>query len=176
MAHKALTVDDSNSAALGLLSYVDWMQNRYEQAVADAKRAVVINPNSAQGYEALSDALANAVEPEEALRAGEKAMRLDPAVADFYAYCTGSAYAEMGHYEEAIPLLQRNIAVSPNNLVAHFFLLLSYAELGRDQEARAEAAEVMRISPGFTLAMAHHSKSDALDKTFERDMRKAGLK
>ena len=54
MVHKALAVDDSNATALALLSYVDWLQDHYDQGVVDAKRAVAINPNSASGYQALS--------------------------------------------------------------------------------------------------------------------------
>jgi len=176
MAHKALAVDDSNSDAFGLLSHADWLQERFDQAVADAKRAVALNPNSANAYQALSDALVNAVQPEEALRAAQKSMRLDPAAADFYAYGAGIAYYQMGRYQDAVLLLKRNIAASPNNLVAHLFLLGSYAELGRDQDARAEAAEVLRISPGYTVASSHRSKSDAVNKMFERDLRRAGMK
>jgi tetratricopeptide (TPR) repeat protein len=176
LAHKALALDDSNSSALGVLSYVDWMQQRFDQAVADAERAVALNPNSASAYQALFDARLNAVEPEEALRAAEKAMRLDPAAADFYAYGAGLAYYLMGRYQEAVTLLKRNIAASPNNLVAHLYLLVSYAELGRDQDARAEAAEVLRISPGYTVASSHRIKTDAANKMFERDLRKAGMK
>jgi len=171
-------VDDSNSDALGLLSYVDWMQRRFDQAVADAQRAVAINPNSAQGYEALSDALLLAVKCEEALRAADKAMRLDPARQDFYAASAGVAYNEMGRYQEAVPLLKQNLAAYPNNLVAHLFLASAYVELGRDQEARAEAAEIMRISPHYSLASlpGHGDKHEDLNKRVRSDLRKAGLK
>jgi adenylate cyclase len=176
MVHKALAVDDSNATALALLSYVDWLQDHYDQGVVDAKRAVAINPNSASGYQALSDALANAVEPEGALHAAEKAMRLDPAHQDAYGYSAGAAYNEMGRHQEAVIVLKRNVAAYPNNLVGHLFLLSAYAELGRDQDARAEAAEVRRISPGFTLASMHRSKDDAVNKRWENDMRIAGFK
>ena len=38
-----------------LMSYLDWLeQRRFDQAVADAQRAVAINPNYAAGYQALS--------------------------------------------------------------------------------------------------------------------------
>jgi adenylate cyclase len=175
MVHKALAVDDSSSVALALLSYVDWLQDHYDQAVADAKRAVAINPNSANGYQALSDALANASEPEEALRAAEKAMRLDPAHADVYAYCAEIAYNEMGRYQEAVASFKRNVASYPNNLVAHLAIITSYVELGREQDARTEVGEVKRISPGFTLASVHAGKSAALNEIYLRDLRKAGL-
>jgi adenylate cyclase len=55
LAHKALALDDSNSDALALLSRADWMQRKFDQAVADAQQAVTINSNYAQGYAALAD-------------------------------------------------------------------------------------------------------------------------
>jgi adenylate cyclase len=78
LAQKALALDDSNSSALTLLCHVDWMHLRYDQAVADGKRAVVINPNYAEGYHALSDVLVIYGKPEAAIRPAQKAMRLDP--------------------------------------------------------------------------------------------------
>jgi adenylate cyclase len=53
LAQKALVLDDTDSSALALLSDSDWMQGRYDQAVADGQRAVAINPNYAQGYQFL---------------------------------------------------------------------------------------------------------------------------
>jgi adenylate cyclase len=46
LAAKALALDDSNTDALALRCDVDWMQRRFDQAVADGERAVAINPNS----------------------------------------------------------------------------------------------------------------------------------
>ena len=84
------------------------MQRRFDQAVADGERAVAINPNYAGGYQALSDALIIVGKPEEALRAAQKAMRLDPTGKDFYSYDVGDAYVEMGRYTDAIPILKQS--------------------------------------------------------------------
>ncbi len=176
LARKALALDDSNSDALALLSYSDWAQRRFDQAVADAERAVAINPNSAADYQALSDALINSVRPEEALIAAQKTMRLDPVRPDFYAYGAGIAYYQMGRYPEAITALKRTLTAYPNNLVAHLVMAASYVELGRDQDARAEAAEIERISPEYIVASWPPVKDQAASKRFESALRKAGLK
>jgi len=78
LALKALALDDSNADALRHLSYIDGIQGRFDQALADAEQAVAANPNYAIGYATLSDALNTSGKAEEALRAGEKAARLDP--------------------------------------------------------------------------------------------------
>jgi hypothetical protein len=52
--------------------------------------------------------------------------------------------------------------------------LVAYTEVGHDTEARTEAAEVMRISPHFTLASI--GKVSSLHPRWIIDDRKAGLK
>jgi len=176
IVHKALALDDSNATALSALSCSDWMQQRFDQAVADAERAVAINRNSAQGYQALSWALSNEWKPEGALRAAKEAMRLDPARQDIYAFEVGTAYNEMGRHDEAVTLFQRNLAAYPNKFVAHLALDAAYVELGRDDDAHAEAAEIMRISPHFAVASLQPIKDDTRYKLWQTELRKAGLK
>jgi adenylate cyclase len=175
LAAKALALDDFNTDALSLQCDADWMQMRPDQAVADGERAVAINPNYAEGYRALSDALSNSARPEEAIRAAEKAIRLNPTAQDFYGYALGNAYVQLGRYPEAITVLRRSISVAPNNLVAHLAMVVAYAELGRDQDARAEAAAIMRISPRFA-ASSLQGRNITSHKNWKTDWRKAGLK
>ncbi len=176
LAHQALVLDDSNSNALALLSESDWMQGRHDQAVVDGERAVAINPNYAQGYQALADALDVDGKPEDAVPAAQKAMRLDPAHADFFQMDLGMAYVEMGRYETAIPILKRSVAAYPDLPLGHIGLAVSYEELDRNDDARAEAAEIMRISPGFTLASIPPTKDAAWNQRSHDDLHKAGLK
>jgi adenylate cyclase len=177
-AQKALALDDSNSSALGLMCEIDWMRRQFDRAIAEGERAVAINPNDPNGYEALSDALINSDKFEEAADAAKTAMPLDPAGQDFYAFFLGSPYVFMGRYDDAIALLQKHIVVFPDNLWAHAMLAMAYVELGRNQDARAQASEVMRINPQFALPPPEKetNESIAVNKRFQSDMRKAGLK
>src|ERR1700693_4859383 len=77
-------------------------------------------------------------------------------------------------YQEAIPLLKKHIALYSGDPWAHVALIVSYTELGRDTEARAEAAELMRINPAFVYGNVN--KDEAVDKRWQSDLRKAGLK
>jgi adenylate cyclase len=105
-------------------------------------------------------------------------MRLDPAAGDFYAYFIGSPLVALGRYQEGVPLLKRHLSTFPDNLWAHAMLAVAYVELGREQEAHGEAAEVMRINPQFSLASpaTDVTKDPAKNKAFEAELRKAGLK
>ena len=173
---KALALDDSNSDALALLCESDWMHLRYDQAVADGERAVTINPNYALGYVTLADTRIIDAKPEAALRAVQKAIRLDPTSKDKYSTEAGIAYVDMGRYEDAIPLLRQSITEFPNVMVTHLNLRMAYVELGREEEARAEAAEIMRMSPQFTLASVPPGRDEAHNQRLRDDLRTAGLK
>ncbi len=90
----------------------------------------------------------------------------------------GEAYATMGRFEEAIPVLKRFVSRIPDLMGPHLFLAISYSELGRESDARAEAAEVIRISPQFVLRDQKQGfvKDVALAERWNADLRKAGLK
>jgi len=151
LAQHALALDDSDGTALALQCEIDWMQRRYDEAVAEGRRTVALNPNFAIGYQALTDALMTSGRPQEGISTIGKAIRLDPAGEAFYAFFIGAGYVQMGRYQEAIPFLKKNAAAYPHEPWVHQNLLIAYEELGRDQEAHAEAAEIMRISPLFSL-------------------------
>jgi tetratricopeptide (TPR) repeat protein len=79
-------------------------------------------------------------------------MCLDPAGYDFYAYQRGTPYVQQELYSEAIPILQQHLAVFHDSPVGLVALVIAYVELGRNREAQAEAAEIMRISPSLRAA------------------------
>ena len=145
--------------------------------MAECERVVATNPNSAEGYIELADALTAANRLEEAVRAVENASRIDPTRPEFYAYFIASPYVLMGRYNEAIPLLEKHIAVYPNQPFAHIMLLVAYTELGRDEDARAEAAKIMRENPRFVVTDVEKVNRDpAISRRVAGDLRKAGLK
>lgn len=83
----------------------------------------------------------------------------------------------MGRYNEAIPLLEQQIAVYPNQPWAHIMLLVAYTELGRDEDGRAEAAKIMRENPRFAVRDIEKVNRDpAISRRVVGDLRKAGLK
>jgi DNA-binding winged helix-turn-helix (wHTH) protein/tetratricopeptide (TPR) repeat protein len=60
----------------------------------------------------------------------------------------GTAHVLMGRYDEALPWLQRSIAITPGTGRSHFMLAAAYQKLGRFEEARAAIAEGLRLRPG----------------------------
>ena len=90
-----------------------------------------------------------------------------------------TAYDLAGRPEEAIAPLKQYLTRYPNILGAHLTLAAVYSELGRKAEAQAEAAEVLRLNPQFSLAVHKQRvplKDPAVLERHLAALRKAGLK
>ena len=152
LGQKARAVDDSLAQAHLLLGRLYLWKKQYEQAIAEAERAIALAPNFAAGYAELGFILNWVGRPEEAIVLVEKAQRLDPRNPDFYYPLTlGQSYRLTRRHEEAIAAYKRTLQLNPHLPGPHAFLAVIYNELGREEEARAEAAEVLRISPNFSV-------------------------
>jgi adenylate cyclase len=85
----------------------------------------------------------------------------------------------IGKYDKAIETFKRAVHVHPDFLIAHAFLAACYSSSGRQAEAAAEADEVLRINPKFSLesyakTLPYKNKAD-IDR-YVTALRKAGLK
>ena len=56
----------------------------------------------------------------------------------------------MGRDEEALPLLQRSIAITPASGRTHMLLAAAYQRLGRTDEAKAAMEKGLELRPGTT--------------------------
>jgi adenylate cyclase len=182
LANKSITLDDSEAVAYALRGWTDLAKGQPDRAIVDGERAVSLAPNSAFGYLALATIYnqLGARNSKEALAYAQKAERLDPRHPEYYAEPQGIAYNDEGQYAKAIEVLKQG---QPTNPWIHLALCFSYSELGREPEARTEAAEVMRVSPQFSLEPIEPKKGTVIDPTDQRltqlffaDLRKAGLK
>jgi tetratricopeptide (TPR) repeat protein len=152
--------------------------------VAEVERVVALTPNSSAGYVPLSWALNSIGKPAEALVAVNNAIRLDPRKQNFcvcHLWFRGIAYTLLGQWQRSIDAFKRHLAHFANNFWAHAYLAVDYAELGHDEAARAEVAEVRRLDPQFTvdtvfpMASLDHKAFPAEVDRFRADLHKAGL-
>jgi tetratricopeptide (TPR) repeat protein len=176
---RALALNDSLHWNHIVLGYIHLSQQQYEQALAETERAVALAPNEAWSYAALAEVLSRIGRSNDALEATAQALRLKSEIADDHLGSVGTAYAVAGRYEEARTPLQRYLSRYPNILPAHLMLAAVYSELGHAAEARAEAAEVLRLNAQFSLEV-HRQRMPIKDPAvLERHLtalRKAGLK
>lgn len=175
---RAAALDDSQALAHALLGELHLLRREYDQSLFEGERAVTVGPNLALAYFWLADILNRLARPAEALDQVEKAIRLDPRNRYIYLFQMASAYTRMGRYSEAIPLLKSHLSSLPNSPGAHVLLIVDYTELGREQEAKAEATEVLRIDPGFSIEVFKQRIPDRDPNWLRRrdvDLRRAGL-
>jgi adenylate cyclase len=179
LAQQAVALDDSLPEAHKELAYAYLYKRQHEQAITAAKRGIALAPNDAEGYAELGLILSFAGRPEEAIGLIEKAIRLNPRYPVRYLSMLGMAYSVARQYEEALAVLQSASLRNPNSSPPHLFLAISYSELGRDAEARAEVAELLRINPKFSLEGVKRVSAFKNPEDLERRLaalRKAGLK
>ena len=181
LAQKAVALDDASPLAHTRLGWMHlWRDRNYEQAIAEARRAVALDPNYAEGYARLGAILLMAGRPQEGIALVKKAMGINPHYPFIYLFWLGQAHYFMGQYDEALAWLKRSVTRNPNHLATRQWLAPTYFALGRHEEARAEVAEILRISPRISLQflrqkdMRTYKDQAAIERAVDA-LRKAGL-
>jgi adenylate cyclase len=179
LTRKALAMDDSLSSAHQLLSVFYTLKGQHEKAMAEGERAVALEPGGARSHLAYGMTLIDAGQSEEAIQVLRRAIRLNPLGSSTYFLHLGHAYLATGRFEKAVLEYKKALQRAPDNFFAHLGLTATYIMMGLEQEARGEAAEVLRINPRFSVdayaKRLHFRDQSAIDK-FSDALRKAGLK
>jgi adenylate cyclase len=176
---KAITLDDSEAAAHGVLGYLYAMMGQYDKAIAEAERSVSVNPNDASNLTRMSFVLINTGRAEEAISVLKSVKRLNPTPPQPYYVQLSTAYRLTGQYKAATETAKEALKHVPNNQLAYLQLVTAYSMSGQEQEARAAAAEVLKINPKFSLeqyAKTLYFKNQADKERTIEALRKAGLK
>jgi tetratricopeptide (TPR) repeat protein len=85
----------------------------------------------------------------------------------------------MEQYEEAITVYKKALLSNPYFEPARIGLAGIYGQLGREEEARVEAAALLRVNPNFSVEMWRQrfpAKDPAVADWWIDGLRKAGLK
>jgi adenylate cyclase len=176
---RALALSDSWHLNHMSLGYIFLYQQQYDPALAEMEQAVALAPTEAWSYAALAEVLSRVGRAEDALAAATQTLHLKSFIVDEHLGSIGTAYAVAGRHEEARAALQRYLSRYPNRLDIHLMLAAVYSELGQASEARAEAAEILRLNPKFSLEVHRERvpiKDPAVLERHLAALRKAGLK
>jgi adenylate cyclase len=179
LAKKALAMDDSKDGAHALLGWLYLVKKEYDRAIAEGERALALDPSNHLLLQVYACFLTYAGRPEEAIPLFQKAIRLSP-------FGPASEYVNFGHalrmtgrFEEAVSAYRKAIQIAPGRADSHLNLVAAYSMMGLEKEARAEAAEVLRRNPKYSVdswakRMLYKEQSE-IDKVVNA-LRKAGLK
>jgi len=175
LTQKAIALDNTYAEGYSSLGFLYSMTRQHDKAVASAEHGVALNPNSADAHMILGHTLRFAGRYEESIPEYKIAIRLNPIPPNNYLFGLGISYAMTGQYEEAITWGKKAVLQRPNSFLANLFLTEILSLSGRDEEARTQAAEVLRINPKFSLEKWEKSGASVDTERFIGALRKAGL-
>lgn len=173
-AQSAVQLDPSDARGFGELGFVHLWRKEHEASISAYERALALNPNDADVMSDMADALAFSGRTEEALAVLQRAMRLNPFYPDEYLWHLAGVYYDLKEYEKAIEAVLR----MNNPTQGQRVLAASYAQLGRVDEARRQAARHKEAHPEFSLERWSQVVPDRLEsyaEHFYEGLKKAGF-
>lgn len=172
-ANKAIEIDEALSeghTALGFTMF--WSDWDWSGAENQFKRAIELNPSSANAHLFYAHLLSNTGRHAEALTEVEVAKTLDPLFPVINAL-EGQFLLHAGETDEALTRLQNAIELAPNFWMPHLFSASAYIEKGMYAEAIVEAGRARELSTAQTTTIAFGSY--ALARSGRRVEAQAGL-
>jgi adenylate cyclase len=178
LSRLALSIDDDDPDILAWACLASaFMVADCESEIEMVDRAIVLNPNSFNGWHCRGWVYRNAGRPEEAIRSFERAIRMNPVDPRLQFTFAGMAMAfiELGRFDEAIAAGKKAQRHNPAFSSTYRCLASAFAHLGRDTEAREAAARLFELDPAFTISawIARGGQSNA--KLLIEGLRRAGL-
>jgi len=182
MAEKTVAIDDSFWGGHFALNLIYLYKQQYEKAFTEAEKLIALAPENADSYALLAFIFNSVGRPGEAIEMVEKAMQLNPAIPAWHLNMLGIAYARSGRQTEAVAIHKRVLDRNPSHsdaFSAHLWLAILYVELVQEENARAEAEEILKLVPNFSVEVwgqRSPNKDQEQIKRYMTALRKAGLK
>jgi adenylate cyclase len=179
LAQKAIGLDQALVRPHVTLGWFYLLTGKFDEAIAEGKKAVALVPSSAFANYQLGAFLAFADLTDEAISVSQNALRLNPFPNDWQLWFFGNAYALAGRYEEALAYFKKAQERNPDNMWAYSSQASIYGQLGREEEARAAAKELLRLNPKYSVEVSEKylgCKNRDKWNLYINGLRKAGLK
>jgi len=153
-AQKAIAIDDTLAEAHSALGFIIfWYDWDWNEAEKQCKRALDLNPNSADAHQAYAHLLSNTGRHAEGLAEAKRARELDPL--NLRASALEAQFlVHAGRIDEALVRLQKTFELDPNFWFAHLFASSAYIEKGMFAEAVAEARKASKLFGPSTHSIA----------------------
>ena len=178
-ARRALASDDlgAHARAHGTLGLIHSMRGNFDGALAEANRAIELNPSDAFAFDSRGTTLVWLGRLEEAIASLETGLRFDPAGrSPGSGFSLGLALYSLGRYREALAVADATIARYPQASFVHAIRASTLAQMGKTEEARKAADDVRRLDPFFPASEFGDRFVDPKYKIgLQEGLRKAGF-
>ncbi len=175
---KALKIDDRDPLALGHAGMHELFLGHHDRSIAYAEQAVAEAPGMDSPYYSLGWFQMFNETPLEGIENLKRAMRLSPKVTAPRSTILGTAYRNAGQLELAVATLENTVKRFPTFISGRVALASCYVLIGREQEAKQEASEILRREPTYTIARYTtpnlYRNKETMEKWAE-SLRKAGI-
>ncbi len=177
-ANRGVLLDESDSGGHAILTMACFWCGEIDRGLAEAKRAVDLNPNNAQAQHLMGTALTLLGRPIEGIPPQERAIVLSPRDPrhGIWMWIMGLSHLTAHQYDEAVEWSQRAIQRHPGNPDAHIVLASSLGHLGQADDARAALAKYGELMPHKAEEpnLVWRYKHDVDEGHFLDGLRKAG--
>ena len=149
LARRAVALDGADAEARASLGATLWRRGDHEGALAEAERALAMNPNLARGYAVLGTALIYSGRAKEGVAALETCIRLDPRDTGLAARLNQLAVGlYFSHdYEASIAAAKRAIRLYPDYPGPYRWLAAALGKAGSTEEAKGALAKAITLAP-----------------------------
>lgn len=163
-AQRAIEMNPNDPLGYMQLGNLLQLQGDNERGVALRQKAVEIAPNDFQANWGLGTLLYRAGKPDRGVEVLKHALKLCPRPPASLLWSLSHGQLFAGQYEDAIETARRVVELTPDNDLPYTQMAAAYSALGRLEEARAAAAEVLRIKPAFTVSDLRRDHEDYKDR------------
>lgn len=150
-AEKALSYDPTCSKAYAQLGLYHLNMRAFDAAEHNASKAAELSPNHANDQAIAAIIMYKCGNPEGALKRIRKAARLSPFHPIWFLTALGQILRVLRRYDESIDVFFEMIKRDPEHSEGHIGLAEILGEIGRIDEAKKAAIDVLRLNPDFSI-------------------------
>ncbi len=156
---KAQIYDPTLSEAYAALAVAYYNRKSFDDAIVAGRKAIELDTNNHIAYWILGRIYHNTDRDKESVDLFQTAVRLSP---DFYIAFSDLklAYERLGEKDKQMEVSRASLQMFPRILLqhpddarAHMFYAIELAQVGRKEEAKAEAKISLDLSPGDTVSL-----------------------
>lgn len=151
-ANRALAADPGYGEAYLLIGYVRSFQRRHDEAVAAGEKAIALSPSGSDAYHMAGMYHGYAGNFQTAALYEEQAQQLSPLERNESMVDEARARFHLGNFAAAHDIASRVLKERPRWLTAQTTLIASLWNLGRQDEARMIAKELLTGHPSFSVS------------------------
>ena len=145
---RARSLDEDDCEVHRLFADVHLIKREFDQALAHQERALSLNPNDPRMVSQHGEILTWMGRADEGVEWQEKTLRLDPVSEDRRRGNLAQALFVARRYQDAIDTYKRVVSLT---MQRHAYLAACHAYLDHCEDAKAHAAEVLKLAPDFSV-------------------------